>query len=444
MRLFFAPALLYHSRMRKAFLLLIFPLLAGPAQAQNEGLRGHGGPVRALAIAADGAKAISGGFDQSAIVWDLQAGKARAILRVHEGAVNAVAALRDGRFLTAGEDGRVALWGADGARPLRVDKAHDAPIAALAVSPDGARYATAGWDNLARVFSLADGAAIATFEGHRGPLNAVLFAGDALVTASHDATLRIWPADRNQPPKIVETLAAQNALAILDNGAIATGGADGMVIVIDATGAILSRTQAADAPIIALAASPDGRDLAAASPRGSVAIIDASSAKVRFTLNGPGLPVWSLAYSPDGRILLTGGGDRLVRRWDARTGEHIGAVMAQGPGDELAAYAGVRGAEVYRACAICHTLSPGDDNRAGPTLHGVFGRKAGTAPGYDYSDAFKKLDLVWNAETISRLFEIGPQAYTPGTKMPEQRVTDPADRAALIDFLSQATRANKP
>ena len=87
---------------------------------------------------------------------------------------------------------------------------------------------------------------------------------------------------------------------------------------------------------------------------------------------------------------------------------------------------------------------PGDDNRAGPTLHGVFGRKAGTAPGYDYSDAFRKLDLVWSAETISRLFEIGPQSYTPGTKMPEQRVTDPADRAALIDFLSQATMANKP
>ena len=165
---------------------------------------------------------------------------------------------------------------------------------------------------------------------------------------------------------------------------------------------------------------------------------------MRFSLNGPGLPVWSLSYSPDGRVLLTGGGDRLVRRWDARTGEHMGAVMAQGPGDELAAFVGVRGAEIYRACAICHTLSPGGDNRAGPTLHGVFGRKAGTAPDFDYSDAFKTLDLVWNAQTISRLFEIGPQAYTPGTKMPEQRVSDPSDRAALIDFLSQATSPNKP
>jgi len=426
--------------------LLILALFVAPAIAQEEGLRGHGGPVRALAIAPDGGQAISGGFDQSAIVWDLKAGKARQILRVHEGAVNAVAALRDRRFLTAGEDGRVALWEAGSARPLRIDKAHDAPIAALVVSADGARYSTAGWDNVARIFSIADGATLDTYEGHRGPVNAVAFLGRSLVTASYDATLRIWPADRSQPPKIVETLAAQNALAILEDGRIAVGGADGVVLLIDANGAILSRTQAADAPIIALAASPDGRDLAAASPRGSVAIINVGEqgAKVRFTLNGPGLPVWSLSYSPDGRVLLTGGGDRLVRRWDARTGEHIGAVMAQGPGDELAAFAGVRGAEVYRACAICHTLSPGGDNRAGPTLHGVFGRKAGTAPDFDYSEAFKKLDLVWNAQTISRLFEIGPQAYTPGTKMPEQRVTDPADRAALIDFLSQATSPNKP
>lgn len=425
--------------------LFALSLLAAHASAQD-GLRGHGGPVRTLAIAPDGRTAISGGFDQSAIVWDLQAGKALRVLRVHEGAVNAVAALPGGRFLTAGEDGRVALWGSDGARPLRVDKAHEAPIAGLAVSSDGASYSTAGWDNLARTFSLETGIAVEDFAGHRGAVNALAWLGPSLVTASYDATLRIWPTDKTQPPKIVETPAPQNALAVLDNGRIAAGGADGMVLILNESGVILSRTQAAEAPIIALAASPNGRDLAAASPRGSVAIINVGEpgAKVRFTLNGPGLPVWSLSYSPDGRTLLTGGGDKLVRRWDARTGEHIGAVVAQGPGDELSAYAGVRGAEVYRACAICHTLKPGDDNRAGPTLHGVFGRKAGTAPGYDYSDAFRKLDLVWSAETISRLFEIGPQSYTPGTKMPEQRVTDPADRAALIDFLSQATMANKP
>ncbi len=51
----------------------------------------------------------------------------------------------------------------------------------------------------------------------------------------------------------------------------------------------------------------------------------------------------------------------------------------------------------------------------------------------------KQLDIIWNAETISKLFEIGPSRYTPGTKMPEQRIENPADRAALIRFLEKAT-----
>ena len=54
--------------------------------------------------------------------------------------------------------------------------------------------------------------------------------------------------------------------------------------------------------------------------------------------------------------------------------------------------------------------------------------------------ALRGMDIVWNAETISRLFEIGPNAYTPGTKMPEQIIGDAEDRAALMRFLEQATR----
>ncbi len=52
---------------------------------------------------------------------------------------------------------------------------------------------------------------------------------------------------------------------------------------------------------------------------------------------------------------------------------------------------------------------------------------------------FRKLDIVWTEETVSRLFEIGPQAYTPGTKMPEQTVGNAEERHALIEFLKVAT-----
>jgi cytochrome c len=65
-----------------------------------------------------------------------------------------------------------------------------------------------------------------------------------------------------------------------------------------------------------MAASPDGRHVAAAGLRGSIALLESSRLDTVHNLIGPGLPVWSLAFSPDGKTLLTGGSDRLVRRWD--------------------------------------------------------------------------------------------------------------------------------
>jgi cytochrome c len=159
---------------------------------------------------------------------------------------------------------------------------------------------------------------------------------------------------------------------------------------------------------------------------------------------GPGLPVWSLAFTMDGAELLSGGADRLVRRWNARTGEHIGAVVPRAGADPLAAFSGAngneRGAQVFRACAACHTLTKEDGNRAGPTLHGIMGRRIGTAHGYSFSPALKGMDIVWTPETVARLFEIGPNAMTPGTKMPEQVITSAEDRAALVEWLARVTR----
>jgi cytochrome c len=192
--------------------------------------------------------------------------------------------------------------------------------------------------------------------------------------------------------------------------------------------------------VIALSVSGDGTFVAAAGIRGSVAVIERGPRTLARTLVGPGLPVWSVAFLPDNRTMLTGGADRMVRRWDAVTGDHIGAVTFGAPEDPLAAYAGDPGADVFRACVACHTLSPDEGNRAGPTLAGIFGRRIATLPGYNFSDALKTLDIVWTPETVAKLFEVGPMAYTPGTKMPEQRIGSEQDRKALTDFLARAAK----
>src|SRR5437588_11743863 len=127
-------------RLACAILPAVLPLATSAAFAQ---LRGHGGPVRALAISADGQTAVTGSFDSTAIRWSLTRNAAEQVLRFHADAVNAVVWLRDGRAATAGADGRIAVWSAGNAQPDTVLEGHSGPIAALAVSPDGATLASA-------------------------------------------------------------------------------------------------------------------------------------------------------------------------------------------------------------------------------------------------------------------------------------------------------------
>jgi cytochrome c len=152
------------------------------------------------------------------------------------------------------------------------------------------------------------------------------------------------------------------------------------------------------------------------------------------------LPVWSVAFMPGNRTLLTGGADRTLRRWNAATGEPADTLLVGAPDDPLAAYADDPGARVFRACVACHTLTPDEGNKAGPSLWHVFGRKIGSLPGYRYSPALPKMDIVWTPETVSKMFEVGPMSYTPGTKMPEQTIGSAEDRKALVEFLQRVTK----
>jgi cytochrome c len=230
-----------------------------------------------------------------------------------------------------------------------------------------------------------------------------------------------------------------NTVAVADDGEIITAGADGNVYFLSPKGEMQAKVAASKVPVITITLSPDGSLVAAAGIRGSVAVIDRKARQVTHTLVGPGLPVWSAAFFPDSRTLLTGGTDRMVRRWDAVSGEPIGEAVLGTPDDPLAQYAGDRGAEVFRACVACHTLSRDQGVRAGPSLAGIFGRKIGSLPGYNYSEALKNMDIVWSKETVARMFEVGPMQYTPGTKMPEQKIGSAEDRKALVDFLARVT-----
>ncbi|HMM89671.1 c-type cytochrome [Bradyrhizobium sp.] len=425
------------SLLALAATLLALPIAITDACAQ---LRGHGGPVRSLAISSDGQSAISGSFDSTAIRWSLTRNAAEQVLRFHADAVNAVALLGERRAATAGADGRIAIWTFGNTEPDAVLEGHTAPIVALAVSPDGATLASASWDHTVQLWPLAGGAP-RVLDGHTQNVNGVAFTADgkALVSVSYDLSVRIWPLSGAQAPTVISMPTPLNAVAADADGEIAVGGADGKVYFLTSGGARAGEVAAGPRPVISIAMSPDGALVAAAGIGGTVAVIDRKARTLARTLVGPGLPVWSVAFLPDSRTLLTGGADNIIRRWNTSTGESVDPLLVEAAGDPLAAYAGDRGAEIFRACIACHTLAADQGNRAGPTLAGIFGRRIATAPGYNFSEALKHLDIVWTPETVARLFEIGPQAYTPGTKMPEQRIGSEQDRAALVQFLERTT-----
>ena len=124
---------------------------------------------------------------------------------------------------------------------------------------------------------------------------------------------------------------------------------------------------------------------------------------------------------------------------DLAVGHGFDADIHFGPGagcDYVAAGSAADDSGIYAESA----LRVGEGVRAWPTLAGLMGRRIATAPGYSFSPALKKLDIVWTPETVAKLFELGPATYTPGTKMPEQKITSAADRAALVQFLEKATK----
>ncbi|MBK1661598.1 hypothetical protein CKO45_25660, partial [Paracraurococcus ruber] len=262
------------------------------------------------------------------------------------------------------------------------------------------------------------------------------FTPGGLASAGADGTLRRWDAAGGRV--LAEFGLPQNALAALPGGVLATGGADGVVRLLGADG-MVRELAAGPRPVVALAASPDGAMLAAASLGGSAGLWSVVDGRLLRTLDGPGLPIWAVAFAADGGSLWTGGQDRRVRRWAAATGAPLGPVAPEAEA-ALPAGADAEGARVWRACSACHALRPDAGPMAGPTLHGLFGRRMGSVPGYAYSERLARGDITWTPATVADLFTRGPDVVTPGTRMPVQTVGEPGDLAALIRFLEVATR----
>jgi cytochrome c len=97
-----------------------------------------------------------------------------------------------------------------------------------------------------------------------------------------------------------------------------------------------------------------------------------------------------------------------------------------------------RGEVKFQDCAACHRLEAGANN-LGPSLHGIFERKAGELADFRYSPAIKRSGIAWTPETLDK-FIADPQAMAPGNRMPYSGMASPGDRTDLIAYLQRATK----
>lgn len=104
----------------------------------------------------------------------------------------------------------------------------------------------------------------------------------------------------------------------------------------------------------------------------------------------------------------------------------------------LPAFAGdpKAGAQVFKKCLACHAIGEGAKNKVGPVLNGLFGRPAGSVPGYDYSDANKNSGVVWTPEVFAEYIK-NPRAYIEGTKMAFAGLKKDKEIEDITAFLAQ-------
>jgi cytochrome c len=135
------------------------------------------------------------------------------------------------------------------------------------------------------------------------------------------------------------------------------------------------------------------------------------------------------------------GAARLARRWHvARTMALVAVALPPGLPVQAAVVDAVlqRGEQVYARCAGCHAI---EGNRTGPQHCGLFGRRAGAAPGYEaYSEAMRRSRIVWDRDTLDAFLR-DPQARVPGTTMGYAGIKDAGERADLLAWLKAASLA---
>ncbi|HMF13999.1 MAG TPA: thioredoxin fold domain-containing protein, partial [Gemmataceae bacterium] len=183
--------------------------------AANESrlLAGHD-LVESVAVAPDGSRILSSGYDDTVRLWDLATGQEIRRFFGHKEMVHGLAFLPDGkRIVTSGKDGTVRLWDVETGKEIRQFTGHEGPVRCLALSPDGKRLLTGGQDKTLRLWDVETGKQIRQLEGLKGVVTAVVFALDGrhALSSGGEPVVYYWDVEAG---KVLHGLAVPEDAAI--------------------------------------------------------------------------------------------------------------------------------------------------------------------------------------------------------------------------------------
>jgi WD40 repeat protein len=282
-------------------------------------LRGHDGPVRAVAISADGTLIASAG-DGTVRIWDSSTNRERHSL-AHGAKVRAIAFGTDTLLASVGDDAVVRLWNASTGEAAGTRTGPKKMLECVAISPDGSLLAAAGVEGPVHIWSGKQDGSPRSLTGHLKHVHAMLFTpdGKTLITGGEDGNLRFWDAATGS---LVGNIPADKRH--IHNLAVS---ADGKLLYAAVSGKGVKRWTLPDRKELTsfeaagmsrgVAVSSNGRTLATVHEDGAVKLWDADSGSLVKELTGHKKVVLSVSFSMDGTF-ATAGGDGTVKRWKGK------------------------------------------------------------------------------------------------------------------------------
>ncbi len=310
-----------------------------------------GAPVAAVAFDATGRHAASGGWNGKLRVWNVADGALLYDVPYGGAFVHAVAFSSDGRYLAAGGDEKqayVQLWQAADGKPLRKFVGHTGAVLSVGFNRAGDRLLTTSQDGTVRIWNVADGAELKQFRGHASGVTSAAFSPDekTIVTTGQDGTAIVWPLDALSPTGSSDDDAPADVRAFRghrgpihgvvyapDGQTVATVGDDRRVLIwkpSDVRPYRLAEVFSEQPPpppssrelighrtaVLGVAFSPDGKCLVSGGLDNALIVWDVASGQPLKTLRGHAGQVRACRYSADGKLVLSGANDGTLRLWN--------------------------------------------------------------------------------------------------------------------------------